>query len=34
VQPDDLRVELIRRYASAAAKRRDWPEKRNPVTPV
>jgi acetyl-CoA carboxylase carboxyltransferase component len=34
VQPDDLRAELIRRYASAAAKRRDWPEKRNPVTPV
>ena len=32
VQPDDLRTELIRRYASAA-KRRDWPEKRNPVTP-
>jgi acetyl-CoA carboxylase carboxyltransferase component len=34
VQPDDLRTELIRRYATAAAKRRDWPEKRNPVTPV
>ena len=34
VQPDDLRAELIRRFATAAAKRRDWPEKRNPVTPV
>jgi propionyl-CoA carboxylase beta subunit len=34
VQPDDLRAELVRRYASAAAKRRDWPAKRNPVTPV
>jgi methylmalonyl-CoA decarboxylase subunit alpha len=34
VQPDDLRTELIRRYAASAAKRRDWPEKRNAVTPV
>src|SRR3954454_21829013 len=34
VQPDDQRSELIRRYATAAAKRRDWPEKRNPITPV
>ena len=34
VQPDALRAELIRRFATAAAKRRDWPEKRNPVTPV
>jgi acetyl-CoA carboxylase carboxyltransferase component len=34
VQPDDLRAELIRRYAAAAGKRRDWPAKRNPVTPV
>src|SRR3954463_1876448 len=34
VAPDDLRKELIRRFATAAAKRRDWPEKRNPVTPV
>jgi methylmalonyl-CoA decarboxylase subunit alpha len=34
VEPDDLRKELIRRFATAAAKRRDWPEKRNPVTPV
>jgi acetyl-CoA carboxylase carboxyltransferase component len=34
IQPDDLRTELIRRYAAAAAKRRDWPEKRNPITPA
>ena len=34
VAPDDLRKELIRRFATAAAKRRDWPDKRNPVTPV
>ncbi|MFL5838597.1 MAG: acyl-CoA carboxylase subunit beta [Solirubrobacteraceae bacterium] len=34
VAPDDLRSELIRRFATAAAKRRDWPEKRNPITPV
>ncbi len=34
VEPDDLRGELIRRFAHAASKRRDWPAKRNPVTPV
>ncbi len=34
VQPSDLRGELIRRFALAAGKRRDWPAKRNPVTPV
>jgi acetyl-CoA carboxylase carboxyltransferase component len=34
VEPDDLREELIRRFAHAAGKRRDWPAKRNPVTPV
>ncbi|MFL5905462.1 MAG: acyl-CoA carboxylase subunit beta, partial [Solirubrobacteraceae bacterium] len=34
VAPDDLRNELIRRFATAAAKRRDWPQKRNPITPV
>ena len=26
--------ELIRRFALAAAKHREWPDKRNPVTPV
>jgi methylmalonyl-CoA decarboxylase subunit alpha len=34
VEPEDLRTELIRRFAHAASKRRTWPEKRNPVTPV
>jgi methylmalonyl-CoA decarboxylase subunit alpha len=34
IQPEDLRGELIRRFALAAGKHREWPEKRNPVTPV
>jgi acetyl-CoA carboxylase carboxyltransferase component len=34
VEPDRLRGELIARFEHAAAKRRDWPVKRNPVTPV
>jgi methylmalonyl-CoA decarboxylase subunit alpha len=34
VEPEDLRSELIRRYGQAAAKQRQWPAKRNPVTPV
>jgi acetyl-CoA carboxylase carboxyltransferase component len=34
IQPEDLRTELIRRFALAAGKNREWPEKRNPVTPV
>jgi acetyl-CoA carboxylase carboxyltransferase component len=34
IEPEDLRAELIRRFAHAASKRRDWPAKRNPVTPV
>jgi len=34
IEPEDLRGELIRRFAHAASKRRDWPAKRNPVTPV
>jgi acetyl-CoA carboxylase carboxyltransferase component len=34
VQPEDLRADLIRRFALAAGKSRDWPRKRNPVTPV
>jgi methylmalonyl-CoA decarboxylase subunit alpha len=34
VEPDGLREELIRRFAHAEGKRRQWPEKRNPVTPV
>ncbi|HEX4838768.1 MAG TPA: acyl-CoA carboxylase subunit beta [Solirubrobacteraceae bacterium] len=34
VEPDALRSDLIRRFAHTAAKRREWPAKRNPVTPV
>ncbi|HEX2126317.1 MAG TPA: acyl-CoA carboxylase subunit beta [Thermoleophilaceae bacterium] len=34
VQPEDLRAEVTRRLALSATKRRDWPDKRNPVTPV
>ena len=34
VQPEDLRTEIARRFALSAHKARDWPEKRNPVTPV
>ena len=34
VQPEDLRAEVARRLALSATKRRDWPDKRSPVTPV
>ncbi|HEX5308591.1 MAG TPA: acyl-CoA carboxylase subunit beta [Solirubrobacteraceae bacterium] len=34
VQPRDLREDLIRRFAHAAGKQRQWPAKHNPVTPV
>jgi acetyl-CoA carboxylase carboxyltransferase component len=34
VQPEDLRAEVARRLALSATKRRDWPDKRNAVTPV
>jgi acetyl-CoA carboxylase carboxyltransferase component len=34
IQPEDLRSDLIRRYALAADKQREWPEKWGPVTPV
>jgi acetyl-CoA carboxylase carboxyltransferase component len=34
VEPDDLRGDLIRRFAHAQSKQRDWPAKRNPITPV
>jgi methylmalonyl-CoA decarboxylase subunit alpha len=33
IQPDDLRAELIRRFAMAASKDRRFAERRNPVTP-
>ncbi len=34
VEPGRLRADLIRRFAHAESKRREWPAKRNPVTPV
>ncbi len=34
VQPAELRTELIRRFVHASSKRREWPAKRNAVTPV
>jgi acetyl-CoA carboxylase carboxyltransferase component len=34
IEPSDLRSELITRFARAASKHREWPDKRNPVTPV
>ncbi len=34
VEPSELRDELIRRFAHAGSKRRSWPAKHNPVTPV
>jgi acetyl-CoA carboxylase carboxyltransferase component len=34
IEPDELRGELVRRFAHAAHKQREWPAKRNPVTPV
>jgi propionyl-CoA carboxylase beta subunit len=34
IQPEDLRAELVRRFAAYASKDRRWPAKRNPVTPV
>jgi acetyl-CoA carboxylase carboxyltransferase component len=34
IQPEDLRNELIKRFALAAGKHREWPEKNNPVTPA
>ncbi len=34
VEPERLRDDLIRRFAHASAKRREWPAKRNSVTPV
>jgi acetyl-CoA carboxylase carboxyltransferase component len=34
VEPERLRDDLIRRFAHASSKRREWPAKRNSVTPV
>ncbi len=34
IEPEELRGQLIRRFAHAAGKRRTWPAKNNPITPV
>jgi methylmalonyl-CoA decarboxylase subunit alpha len=34
VQPEELRAELIARFAQSASKVREWPAKRNAITPV
>ncbi|HTZ64607.1 MAG TPA: carboxyl transferase domain-containing protein, partial [Solirubrobacteraceae bacterium] len=34
IEPERLRDELIKRFGHARAKRREWPARRNPVTPV
>jgi methylmalonyl-CoA decarboxylase subunit alpha len=34
VQPQDLREELVKRFAAYAGRAREWPAKHNPVTPV
>ncbi|MGE5636163.1 MAG: acyl-CoA carboxylase subunit beta [Nocardioidaceae bacterium] len=34
VEPEELRAELVKRFAAYASKERPWPPKRNPVTPV
>jgi acetyl-CoA carboxylase carboxyltransferase component len=34
IEPEELRDELIRRFALAASKARSWPAKHNAVTPV
>jgi methylmalonyl-CoA decarboxylase subunit alpha len=34
VQPEDLRTELVRRFARAESKHREWPAKRNAIPPA
>jgi propionyl-CoA carboxylase beta subunit len=34
IEPQELRSELVRRFAHCAEKQREWPAKHNPVTPV
>ena len=34
VQPEDLRAELVRRFARYAGKVREWPAKRNAIPPA
>jgi acetyl-CoA carboxylase carboxyltransferase component len=34
IEPDDLRAELVRRYAEAEGKSRHFSERHNPITPA
>jgi acetyl-CoA carboxylase carboxyltransferase component len=34
IQPEDVRAELVRRFARYAGKRREWPAKRHGIPPV
>jgi acetyl-CoA carboxylase carboxyltransferase component len=34
IQPEELRSELVKRFALAAGKLREWPAKHNPITPA
>jgi methylmalonyl-CoA decarboxylase subunit alpha len=34
VQPEDLRSELVRRFARASRRRREWPAKHNAIPPA
>jgi acetyl-CoA carboxylase carboxyltransferase component len=34
IQPEDLRAEIVRRFALYEGRAREWPSKNNPVTPV
>jgi acetyl-CoA carboxylase carboxyltransferase component len=34
IQPEDLRAELVKRFALYASRERTWPAKHNPITPV
>jgi len=34
IQPEDLRSELVKRFALYTTASREWPAKHNPVTPV
>jgi acetyl-CoA carboxylase carboxyltransferase component len=34
IEPEELRSELIRRFALAQGRRREWPARQNPITPV
>ncbi len=34
IEPEDLRGELVRRFSLAVERRREWPARHNPITPV